>query len=106
MFNRSTQKANWMFAKEEIIHSLQMSTHEQYLQSAKNDPDLNRRPGVVFLTLEEATGLRMFYERKLLEFCVKFVPPMPKAVQGTAVQYYKRFYIKNSVMDYHPKEIL
>ena len=31
---------------------------------------------------------------------------MPKGVMGTALQYYKRFYIRNSVMDYHPKEIL
>lgn len=31
---------------------------------------------------------------------------MPKCVTGTAFHYFKRFYLYNSPMDYHPKEIL
>nr|CAG4644047.1 EOG090X080D [Lepidurus arcticus] len=46
------------------------------------------------------------YELQLREFCRKFQPPMPRFVVGTALQYMKRFYLVNSVMDYHPKEIL
>ena len=38
--------------------------------------------------------------------CEKFMPPMPSACRGTAFHYFKRFYLNNSVMDYHPKEIL
>ena len=34
-----------------------------------------------------------------------FQPPMPKAVKGTSLQYFKRFYLYNSIMDYHPKVI-
>lgn len=40
------------------------------------------------------------------EFCKRFTPAMPRAVLGTAFHYFKRFYVYNSVMDYHPKEIL
>ena len=59
-----------------------------------------------FLTFEESELIIRFFERKLAEFCNKFRPPMPKMVFGTALQYFKRFYLTNSVMDYHPKEIL
>jgi cyclin H len=31
---------------------------------------------------------------------------MPRCVVGTAFQYYKRFYLNNSVMDFHPKHIV
>merc|ERR1719154_252138 len=40
------------------------------------------------------------------QFCEKFKPPMPRYVRGTSFLYFKRFYLHNSVMDYHPKEIL
>ncbi|CAG2116227.1 unnamed protein product, partial [Medioppia subpectinata] len=42
----------------------------------------------------------------LRDFCRKFSPPMPKSVIGTAFQYFKRFYLNNSVMDFHPKHII
>ena len=59
-----------------------------------------------FLTFEESEMILKFFERKLFDFCIKFRPHMPKNVIGTALQYFKRFYLSNSVMDYHPKEIL
>lgn len=31
---------------------------------------------------------------------------MPRCVVGSAFQYYKRFYLNNSVMDFHPKHIV
>lgn len=40
------------------------------------------------------------------DFCRRFEPVMPKCVIGTAFHYFKRFYLNNSAMDYHPKEIL
>jgi cyclin H len=40
------------------------------------------------------------------DFCRGFQPPMPKCVVGTALQYLRRFYLNNSVMNYHPKHVL
>jgi len=31
---------------------------------------------------------------------------MPRSVVATAITYYKRFYLNNSVMDFHPKHFL
>ena len=59
-----------------------------------------------FLTVPEERILALSYEYQLREFCRKFQPPMPRYVVGTALHYLKRFYMQNSVMDYHPKEIL
>ncbi|KAK3095486.1 hypothetical protein FSP39_015256 [Pinctada imbricata] len=46
------------------------------------------------------------FEYVLKEFCNSFQPPMPRYVLGTALCYFKRFYINNSAMDYHPKDIM
>ncbi|XP_060522034.1 cyclin-H isoform X2 [Cylas formicarius] len=46
------------------------------------------------------------YELYLRDFCKRFQPPMPRCVIGTAFHYFKRFYVNNSVMNYHPKEIM
>lgn len=59
-----------------------------------------------FLTADEERALLKNYELQLREFCKRFEPPMPKCVIGTAFHYFKRFYLNNSLMDYHPKEIL
>ena len=40
------------------------------------------------------------------KLCDSFKPPMPNYVKGTAFHYFRRFYLNNSVMDFHPKEIL
>lgn len=60
----------------------------------------------IFLTAEEERTLLRAYELHLKEFCKRFEPPMPRSVTGTAFHYFKRFYLYNSPMDYHPKEIL
>lgn len=59
-----------------------------------------------FLSADEERLLLKQYELQLKEFCKRFEPPMPKYVIGTAFHYFKRFYLNNSSMDYHPKEIL
>jgi cyclin H len=75
-----------------------VSTHGRDLSAAQQAEH--------FLTSDEANTVLRFYEEKLLKFCAEFKPPMPKGVQGTSIQYFKRFYITNSVMDFHPKEVL
>jgi cyclin H len=59
-----------------------------------------------FLSAADERLLLRQYELQLRDFCRRFNPPMPRSVSGTAFHYFKRFYLHNSVMDYHPKEIL
>ncbi|XP_022258609.1 cyclin-H-like [Limulus polyphemus] len=59
-----------------------------------------------FLTPAEERMLCKQFEWMLRDFCKKFQPPMPRSVVGTSFNYFKRFYLHNSVMDYHPKHIM
>lgn len=59
-----------------------------------------------FLDANEEHLLLKQYEIYLNDFCRRFEPMMPKCVVGTAIHYFKRFFLHNSPMDYHPKEIL
>ena len=98
MFSTSTHRKYWMFANEREVVRKRNETHDAFVAKHSQGQD--------FLTQDEAFQLVKFFEKKLKEFCAKFKPPMPKGVQGTAIMYYKRFYLNNSPMDYHPKEIL
>ncbi|KAK2490736.1 hypothetical protein MC885_000106 [Smutsia gigantea] len=68
------------------------------LKVLPNDP--------VFLEPHEEMMLCKYYEKRLLEFCSVFKPAMPRSVVGTACMYFKRFYLNNSVMEYHPRIIM
>lgn len=59
-----------------------------------------------FLSATEERTLTRYFEYSLKDFGKKFNPTMPRATIATAMHYFKRFYLRNSVMNYHPKEIL
>ncbi|KAK7471797.1 hypothetical protein BaRGS_00035536, partial [Batillaria attramentaria] len=59
-----------------------------------------------FLTVAEERLLVRQYEFVLKEFWNKFQPPAPKCILGTSLAFFKRFWVNNSVMDYHPKDIM
>ncbi|CAL8083536.1 unnamed protein product [Orchesella dallaii] len=104
MFATSTQKSHWIFSDEETLIKIREDTNKFYVDRFR-PPDVEDI-GDFFLTATEERSLLHFYEYQLKDFCMKFQPPMSKAVIGTAFSYFKRFFLYNSVMDYHPKEIL
>ncbi|XP_033232097.1 cyclin-H [Belonocnema kinseyi] len=59
-----------------------------------------------FLSDAEERTLVRYYEGHLRDLGKRFSPKMPSATVATALHYFKRFYLRNSVMDFHPKEIL
>lgn len=105
MFPYSSQKKHWMFCDENEINKLRENANANYNTKFSNNPTENRKYDY-FLSPEEERMLLRKYEIHLREFCKRFQPPMPKYAVGTAFQYFKRFYIHNSVMNYHPKEIM
>jgi len=106
MFPTSSQKKNWTFADEDTLAKFRRRTNQEFIQRYA-PPDMNEQQlRDYFLTPEEERSLCRSYEVYLRDFCTKFQPPMPNYVAGTAFHYFKRFYLFNSVMDYHPREIL
>ncbi len=98
MFNTSSQKSHWLFRDVAELAEKRRRANETFVKRQNSDRN--------FLTYEEEKVLLIHYEYLLKQFCGKFQPPitMPSVV-GTSITYFKRFYLRNSVMDFHPKDI-
>lgn len=105
MFSLSSQKKYWTFGDESDLFRLREKHNLDFI--GRHGTQLEQSLWYqYFLSAEEERILLKQYELALKEFCKRFNPPMPKCVIGTAFHYFKRFYLYNSAMDYHPKEIL
>ncbi|CAG0919965.1 unnamed protein product [Notodromas monacha] len=107
MFHETNQYKNWMFDNVEEIDVLRREAHKRSVQ--KLVERRNVRPSEIdasLLNYDESMVILRHYEYSLHDFCRTFSPPMPMAVIGTSYHYFKRFYLFNSPMDFHPKEIL
>ncbi|KAL1132786.1 hypothetical protein AAG570_010738 [Ranatra chinensis] len=104
MFPSSTQKRHWMFRDDAELTNLRNAANKNYVEKFKDLLSDSARE--VMLNADEERFLLRHYELQMRDLCRKFSPPMPRPVIGTAFHYFKRFYLNNSVMDYHPKEIL
>ncbi|XP_045460075.1 cyclin-H [Harmonia axyridis] len=105
MFSTSTQIKYWMFTDEPELNNLRKKANQKHIEDyGKQIPDAEKYN--YFLTPEEEKIMLKRYEQHLRDFCKRFQPQMPKCVMGTSFHYFKRFYINNSVMNYHPKEIM
>ena len=92
-----------MHEDENKVRSRRNNAHDAFVARSNATNIESARDGSQFLSFEEADLMLRFFERQLMNFCNRFKPPMPKAVIGTTFMYFKRFYLNNSVMDYHPK---
>jgi len=59
---------------------------------------------VAFLNADEELLLVKLYITKITQLCGLF--RFSEEVEATAVTYLKRFYLKNTVMDWHPKNVM
>ncbi|KAJ9583760.1 hypothetical protein L9F63_021897 [Diploptera punctata] len=105
MFPLSSQKKYWTFVDETDLNRLRNEANMNFILKHGMNMTAEQRACTFLSAAEEQILLRQ-YEYHLKEFCRRFNPSMPRLVIGTAFQYFKRFYLRNSVMDYHPKEIL
>lgn len=98
MFNTSTQKAQWLYKDSTELADSRKKANHDFIKRQQANRD--------YLTYEEEKVLLIHYEYLLKQFCGRFQPPITMAnVVGTSIAYFKRFYLRNSVMDMHPKDI-
>ncbi|XP_036453745.1 cyclin-H isoform X1 [Colossoma macropomum] len=105
MYHNSSQKKYWTFENEAALEELRQEANQKFRSKALS----LRKPGIndsIFLDPHEEKVLFKHYEKRLLDFCSIFKPAMPKSVVGTACMYFRRFYLNNSLMEYHPRTIL
>ncbi|KAM3868243.1 cyclin-H [Diretmus argenteus] len=105
MFHNSSHKKCWLFGTEDDMELLRREANEK----ARNKMFASGKPGVsesMFLDRHAEEVLFRHYEKRLLDFCNVFKPVMPKSVVGTAIMYFRRFYLNNSLMEHHPRIIM
>ncbi|XP_078531462.1 cyclin-H [Lissotriton helveticus] len=105
MYHNSTQRKHWTFAREDDITKLRIEANRKFKSQVMHSGKFPAADMVLLEPHEELTICK-YYEKRLLEFCSAFKPVMPKSVVGTASMYFKRFYMNNSVMEYHPRIIM
>lgn len=102
MFSTSTQRRQWMYEHpkqlDEHRHKANKSAGKSILKAGKVTQD-------ALLSPKEELYILRNYLMILREFCRKFVPQMRKSVIATAFMYMKRFYLLESCMEYHPRNI-
>ncbi|XP_042343512.1 cyclin-H [Plectropomus leopardus] len=105
MFHNSSQGKYWIFKSEDEVEQKRYKANHKFrnkiLESGKPAVSESR-----FLERHEEEVLFRHYERRMLDFCNAFKPAMPKSVVGTALMYFRRFYLNNSIMEYHPRIIM
>ncbi|XP_068460846.1 cyclin-H isoform X3 [Clinocottus analis] len=106
MFHQSSQGKHWIFECEDEVeqkrHVANQAFRNKILASGKQ-PGLSESK---FLERHEEDVLFRHYEKRMVDFCNAFKPVMPKSVVGTAIMYFRRFYLNNSIMEYHPRIIM
>lgn len=116
MFSTSTQRKFWMVENPEELKKLRsnsnhgtgksiLKSQEAIEKQGLQHEDFRRVEPEQLLSPKEELQLIRSYLVNLKEFCRKFQPPMRKSVIATAFMYMKRFYLSESCMEYHPRNI-
>lgn len=87
-----------MFKSPNEIDRLRMGSNAKIAKQGKVDSDLA-------LSSKEELYLVRAYLVNLREFCRKFQPTLRRSVTAIAFIYMKRFYLQQSCMEYHPRDI-
>ncbi|KAH9424765.1 hypothetical protein DERP_012749 [Dermatophagoides pteronyssinus] len=107
MFRTTTHYKYWIFDDEDELYRRRQEANHRFIRD--NITLINVKPDEVpkhFLTMAEEVALVNYYLSLLRDFCRRFNPPIPKYVTSTSIQYFKRFYLNNSVMEHHPKHLI
>ncbi|EDK43407.1 hypothetical protein LELG_01585 [Lodderomyces elongisporus NRRL YB-4239] len=123
LYRRSTQFEMWSFTPDQLAHAkITANTKGQNLASAKfqeayklaklqnpqvfqdNALELSEENLLNLLSPEEESTYLDFYIQNITTTCNFF--KMPTQVKLTAASFFKKFYIVNSVMEFHPKNVL
>ncbi|KAJ1342362.1 hypothetical protein BSLG_003047 [Batrachochytrium salamandrivorans] len=118
LYEQSSQHRHWQFTAEQLLIKRQHVNTEGVAQTLaalkmENQLKLSTLPeSIITPELEESQCISWteqleycrFYEGKIIDYCKFF--GFDKTVQATAIVFFKRFYLNNTVMDYDPKIIL
>lgn len=103
LYRHSSQFRLWSFGK----NNFKKKQKEKWQQAFDEMDKQLKEKGIDDLTplsLEDENDLVRFYASKIHALVTLF--GMPSVVRATAISYFQKFYLTNSVMEYHPKNIM
>ncbi|CAE6418887.1 unnamed protein product [Rhizoctonia solani] len=105
LYESSTQFKHWRFSPEQLAKSRRELNHAavESLKKLLEQEEPGSTSTVQFLTPEEERALVVYYARVIGSMCVRI--GLSEEVEATATSYLKRFYLKNTVMDWHPMNV-
>ncbi|KAF8337514.1 cyclin-like protein [Cantharellus anzutake] len=106
LYEHSTQHQHWNLSHEELQEKrAQLNGGSvQTIRSTFEADDPGSSANIQFLTPEDELILVKLYMTKIGQLCAHF--RMPEVVEATACTYLRRFYLRNTVMDWHPKNVM
>ncbi|GBE78327.1 Cyclin mcs2 [Sparassis crispa] len=106
LYEGSTQYRHWRYSPEQLAQARTTlnAAAVKAIRDAFETDELGSSSSVSFLNADEELLLVKLYVGKISQLCGHF--RFPEEVEATAVTYLKRFYLKNTVMDWHPKNVM
>lgn len=97
----SSQARHWMFSAQELQRQKQEAhDHAASLLRSATDAEASIEP----LSAEEEVAIIRFYLLRIGKIVKAF--GLPSLIEATAMTLMKRFYLRNSCMQFHPKLIM
>lgn len=105
MYATSTQKRLWTFNSPQLLQEQRQKANQAFID--KYEPYIDTpEQRKLFFTSEEEQLLCRVVANTGLRFGHDFTPTLPPAVRWIAFMYYKRVFLKSSVHEYLPKNIM
>ncbi|KZT74737.1 cyclin-like protein [Daedalea quercina L-15889] len=106
IYEASTQYRHWRFSPEQLVDTRASlnAAAVSVIRDAFEADEARSSTTVSFLDANEESLLVKLYVGKVSQLCGHF--RFPEEVEATAMSYLKRFYLKNTVMDWHPKNVM
>ncbi|WWD19781.1 hypothetical protein CI109_104245 [Kwoniella shandongensis] len=116
-FHETSQFRHWRYSPSslaEIREELNKRSVEVVARNTELEKEAQQSLGheyttppspTTYLTVTDELLLLRFYCSQISKIC-RHGFGLPEVVESTAISYLKRFYLKNSVMEWHPKNIM
>ncbi|KAK4701463.1 cyclin H, partial [Phenoliferia sp. Uapishka_3] len=121
LFIQSSQYRNWRYSKEGLervrkelnvtaVGRVRSMVEEERVEEERvhlPEASTSAPPPpseIEYLTVSDELSLVTYYIQQVAALCAAF--GFPVMVQATAMTYLKRFYLRNTCMDYHPKNVM
>ncbi|KAK9476814.1 cyclin-like protein [Lipomyces japonicus] len=103
LYRHGTQFRVWSFAGADLV-ARREAINARGITKLRRTHSSEVLANVEFLTAAEELDLVVYYCYKAQDLAAVF--KFPTVVKATAISYLKKFYLRFSVMDYHPKDVM